>query len=92
MVSIRLHSYGTMKSMLFGAVLGSHSDQPIPTCIHNGSGESGSDRVQVGTELLPNGWSGLSIQPTRQFGYGSLALSQPIPIRWAVSASPSRST
>ena len=59
--------------------------------VSNGSGPSVRVRVRVQPEPLPNWRSGSSINPNRQFGYGSMANSQPVQIGRVISGSPSGS-
>jgi len=58
--------------------------------ISNCSGLSLRVRFRVQTEPLPNWQSWLRMNPKCQLGYGSIVISQPIPIRPVVSWSPSR--
>jgi len=46
--------------------------------VSNGSGPSLCVRVQVQTELLPNWWSGSSMNPNCQLRYRSMVHSQPV--------------
>ena len=62
----------------------------IPS-VSNGSGPSNWDRVWVRAQMLANRRSGLSIHLKRQFGSGSMLISQPVWLGRVVSGSPSGS-